>query len=182
MTAAEKVSLWLAQLRSAGEAALVARLLTAGAGAVALGVSGAQGWDQLDLVPLIAIPMLLATVVLPDSLAGLIFLVVVAGGWVMRAPAEISWSLVLTGIALLVVHLATAFAAQIPSYVQVHRQAIRRWLLPGAIAVLLGPVVAVAAALVQGAHVPGSLLVTAAALLLAAASLWFASGQNFNSD
>ncbi|TCO46837.1 hypothetical protein EV646_10676 [Kribbella antiqua] len=182
MTPSEKISLWLAQVRAAGEGAVAARLSTAVAGAVALGVAGAQGWDQLDLVPLIAIPMLLATVVLPDSLAGLTFIVVVAGGWLMRAPAEISLSLVVTGIALLVVHLATAFAAQIPSYARVHRDALRRWLLPGAIALVLGPVVAVAAALVQGAHVSGSLLVTVAALLLATATLWFASGQSFNRD
>ena len=182
MTPAERISLWLAQMRAAGRAALLARVTIVVAGAVALAVSGLQPWDQLDLIPMIAIPMLLATVALPDSPAALVFILVVAIGWLMRAPSEVSWSLVLTGIALLVVHLATAFTAQIPSYARVHRQALRRWWLPGAIAVLIVGAVAVAAALVQGAEVPGSLLVTVGALALATATIWFASGQRFGRD
>lgn len=177
MTAAERISLWLAQLRAAGWAVLVARAVAAVAGTVALVVPAVQSWDQVDLIPMIAIPMLVATVVLPDSLAGLVFIVVVAAGWLLRAPGEVSWSLVVTGIALLLVHLATAFTAQVPSYAEIHRHALRRWMLPGAIALLLGPLVAVAAALIRGANVPGSLLVTVAALLLATATIWFASGQ-----
>jgi hypothetical protein len=177
MSIAEKISLWLVQLRASGRAAVVARLSIAVAGAVALLVPAVQSWDQLDLIPLIAIPMLVATVVLPDSLGGLMFIVVVALGWVSRAPGEVSWSLVVTGIALLVVHLAAAFTAQLPSYALVHQQSLRRWLLPGAIALLIGPAVAIAAALIQGAEVAGSLLVTVSALILATATIWFAAGQ-----
>jgi len=169
-------------MRAASRAVFLARLVVLMAGAVALAVSGLQPWDQLDLIPLIAVPMLLATVALPDSPAALVFILVVAVGWLMRAPGEISRSLVLTGIALLVVHLATAFTAQIPSYARVHRQALRRWWLPGAIAVLIVGVVALAAALVHGADVPGSLLVTVGALVLATATIWFASGQRFGRD
>ena len=182
MSMAERISLWLAQMRAASRAVFLARLVVLMAGAVALAVSGLQPWDQLDLIPLIAVPMLLATVALPDSPAALVFILVVAVGWLMRAPGEISRSLVLTGIALLVVHLATAFTAQIPSYARVHRQALRRWWLPGAIAVLIVGVVASAAALVHGADVPGSLLVTVGALVLATATIWFASGQRFGRD
>jgi hypothetical protein len=182
MSIAEKISLWLAQARAAGRAAVIARLIVVVAGAVAMSVSGLQPWDQLDLIPLIAVPMLLATVALPDSPAALVFVLVVAVGWLMRAPAEVSWSLVLTGIALLVVHLATAFTAQIPSYARVHRQALRRWWLPGTIAGLTLGAVAVAAALVQGADIAGSLLVTVGALLSATAMIWFASGQRFGRD
>ena len=182
MSIAEKISLWLAQLRASGEAVVVARLVAAAAGTVALLVSALQPWDQMDLIPLIAVPMLVATVVLPDSLAGVIFLIVVPVGWLVRAPGEISWSLAVTAIALVVVHLATAFAAQIPSYARVHRDSLRRWWLPGAIAVLIVPVVAVAAALVQGADVPGSLLVTVGALALATVTIWFAAGQRLGRD
>ena len=100
-----------------------------------------------------------------------------AGGWLMRAPGEVGWSVVLLGIALLVVHLATAFSAQLPSYALVHKQALRRWLVPAAIAVAIVPIVAIAAALVQGADVPGSLPVTAIALVLATATVWFAADE-----
>ena len=182
MTAAERITQWLAQMRASGRAVVLARLVIAVAGAVASVVPAVQSWDQMDLIPLIGIPMLAATVVLPDSLAGLVFLLVVAFGWLVRAPAELSWGLGVTAIALVVVHLATAFAAQAPSYVRMQRDALRRWWLPGAIAVLIVPVVAVAAALVQGADVPGSLLVTVGAIVLATATIWFASGQKLGRD
>ncbi|MEV4263271.1 hypothetical protein [Kribbella sp. NPDC049584] len=180
MNAAEKITLWLAQLRASGRAVVYARLLIAVAGAVALVVPAVQSWDQLDLIPLVGVPMLLATIVLPDSLAGVVFVLVIALGWLMRAPAEISWSLVLTAVALVVVHLAAAFAAQLPSYARVHPAALRRWWLPTAIAVLLVPVVALAAALVQGADVPGSLVVTVVAMGLGTATIWFAAGQKLD--
>lgn len=182
MSIAERISLWLAQLRASGRSVLLARLVIAVAGAVALVVPALQSWDQLDLIPLIAVPMLVASVVLPDSLAGLVFLLVVAAGWLIRAPGEMSWSLAVTAIAVLVMHLASAFAAQVPSYARVHRDALRRWWLPGAIAVLIVPVVAVAAAMVQGADVPGSLLITVGALVLATVTIWFAAGQKLGRD
>ena len=182
MTVAERISSWLAQVRASGRAVLLVRLVIAAAGTVALVVPAVQSWDQADLLPLIAVPMLVATVVLPDSPAGLIFMLVVPAGWLMRAPGELSWSLAVTAIALLVVHLATAFAAQVPSYARVHRDALRRWWLPGAIAALIVPVVAVAAALVQGADVAGSLLITVGALILATVTIWFAAGQRLGRD
>ena len=181
MSGADKVTLWLAQIRAASSAALAARLAIAVAGAVALVLPGLQSWDQTDLIPIAGTVLLVVSIVLPDSAAALMFLVVVAGGWLLRAPSELSWDLVVTGIALLVVHLASAFAGQIPSYARVNPQALRKWLLPTTIAVLLGPVVAVAAAAVRGAEVPGSLLVTVAALIAATAAVWFASGQSIGS-
>jgi len=141
-------------------------------------VPGLQGWDQLDVIPVAGVPLLLVCLVLPDSTAAALFLLVVAAGWVIRAPSDLGPGLVVTGIALLVVHLASAFAAQIPSYGKVSRRALRRWLLPAMIAGLLGPAVAVAAAVIRGADVPGSLLVTVAALAAATAAVWFASGQS----
>ncbi|WP_405056036.1 hypothetical protein OG474_25220 [Kribbella sp. NBC_01505] len=182
MTTADKLTLWLAQLRDTGRGVLVARSVIAVAGAVAIVVPGLGVWDQLDLVPMLAIPLLAVTVVLPDSLGGVLFLLVVTIGWMVRAPAEIGWELVLTAIAAVVMHLATAFAAQLPSYVRVERRALRRWVLPGAIAVLVVPVIAIAAALVRGAEVPGSLLVTVGALVLATVTVWFAAGQRLGRD
>jgi hypothetical protein len=53
-------------------------------------------------------------------------------------------------------------------------------LLPATIALLLGPVVAIAASAVRGAAVPGSLLVTVGALAAATIAIWFASGQSLS--
>jgi hypothetical protein len=178
MSVAERITKWLAELRAAGMASLLARLAVAVGGVVALVVPGLQPWDQLDVVPVAGVPLLLACVVLPDSTAAALFMLVIVAGWIIRAPSDLGFGLVVTGIALLVVHLASAFAAQIPSYGKVHRRALRRWLLPATVAGLLGPVVAVAAAVIRGADVPGSLLVTVAALAAATAAVWFASGQS----
>jgi len=180
MTAAEKITLWLAQLRGAGQASWIARGAIAVAGVIALVLPGLQSWDQMDLVFILGAAMLLAAVALPDSLAALLFMAVVAGGWVFRAPPDPTWALVVTAIALLVVHLASAFAGQLPSYARAGLLTLRRWVLPATIAALLAPVVAIAAALVRGADVPGSLLVTVGALAGATAAVWFASGQSLS--
>ncbi|MGW6281849.1 hypothetical protein [Kribbella sp. NPDC055071] len=182
MSTAERITLWLAQVRASGRAVLLARLVIAVAGGVALLVPAVQSWDELDLIPLVGVPMLIAAVVLPDSLAGLVFLLIVAAGWLMRAPNELTWGLAVTAIALVVVHLASAFAAQVPSYARVHRDAIRRWWLPTAIAVVIIPVIAIAAAVVQGADVAGSLLITVGALLFVTVTIWFAAGQKLGRD
>ncbi|WP_427885040.1 hypothetical protein ACQHIV_22940 [Kribbella sp. GL6] len=182
MTADEKITLWLAQLRAAGRTVLLARLVIAVSGAVALVVSAVQPWDQLDLVPYVGVPLLLLAVVVPDSFAGLAFMLVIALGWVLRAPATVGWSLVLTAIALVVLHLASAFAAQLPSYARVHRAALQRWWLPTATAIVLTGLIAGAAALVHHANVSGSLAVTSAAIALTAATIWLTAGQKLNRD
>ncbi|ADB30531.1 hypothetical protein Kfla_1430 [Kribbella flavida DSM 17836] len=180
MTAAERLTRWLAELRGTGQGSLYARTLIAFAGVVALVVPAVQPWDAADVVPVVGLPLLVVCVVLPDSLAALCFLLLVVAGWLLRAPADVGWGTVVTGLALLLLHLASAFAAQLPSYVRIGRSALRRWLLPATVAALLGPVAAVGAALVRGAEVPGSLLVTVAALAVATAAIWFSSGQSVN--
>jgi hypothetical protein len=178
MSGSDKISQWLTQLQATGAATWYARSAIAVAGLVALVLPGLQPWDQMNAIPVAGSFLLVACVLLPDSFAALLFLVVVCFGWLTRAPNDLTWALVLTGIALLVVHLASAFAGQIPSYAVVNRQALRKWLLPATVAVLLGPVVAVTAGLVRGADVPGSLLVTVAALAAATGAIWYASGQS----
>lgn len=182
MTADEKITVWLAQLRAAGRTVLLARLVIALSGAVALVVSAVQSWDQLDLVPYVGVPLLLVAVVLPDSAAALVFMLVIALGWILRAPATITWSLILTAIALVLLHLSSSFAAQLPSYARVHRSALRRWWLPAATATLLTGAIAGAAALVRHANVPGSLAVTSAAVALTAVTVWLTAGQRLDRD
>ena len=182
MTADERITQWLAELRATSRAVLLARFVIAAAGAVAIVVPTIQPWDQLDLVVYLAVPLLVATVVIPDSVAGTLFLLVVTLGWLMRAPGTITWSLTITAMALAALHLAAAFAAQLPSYAQVHPASLRRWWLPGTTALLPAPAVAGAAALVQNADVPGSLLITVAAIALTAVTLWLTTGQKLNRD
>ncbi|MFD7154796.1 hypothetical protein ACFV9C_09370 [Kribbella sp. NPDC059898] len=182
MSADERISLWLAQLRAAGRTVLLTRLVIALTGAIALVVPAVQPWDQLDIVPYVGVPLLLLAVVVPDSFAGLTFMLVIALGWLMRAPATVSWSLVLTAAALVILHLASAFAAQLPSYARVHRSALQRWWLPAATAVVLTGLIAGIAALIHHANLSGSLAVTSAAIALTAATIWLTAGQKLNRD
>ena len=182
MTADEKITQWLAELRAASRAVLLARFVIALAGAVAIVVPTLQPWDQLDLVVYLAVPLLLATVVVPDSVAATLFLLVITLGWLMRAPGTVTWSLPLTAMALATVHLAAAFAAQLPSYARVHPDALRRWWLPGTAALLLAPAVAGAAAVIQNANLPGSILITVTATALTALTLYLTTGQKLNRD
>ncbi len=182
MTAAGRITRWLAELRASGRASLAARGVIGLAGAIALLVPAVQPWDEMDLVPLVGVPLLVVCMVLPDSAAALVFIAVVALGWVLRAPADVGVSVAVTAIALVVVHLAVAFAAQIPSYGRIGRGALRRWLLPATLAALLAAVTAIGAAVVRGAGVSGSLLVTVGALLIATAAVWFAAGQSLGRD
>ncbi|GAB3833393.1 hypothetical protein [Kribbella italica] len=180
MSIADRLTRWLGELRAFGRGPLIARLLIAVGGVVALVVPALQPWDQMDAIWVAGIPLLLACLVLPDSAAGLLFLVVVLAGWLLRAPGDVGWSTVVTALGLLLLHLASAYAAQLPSYATVGPRSLRRWLLPASIAVLLAPLVAVGASVVRGADVPGSLVVTVAALAAATAAVWFASGQSVN--
>jgi hypothetical protein len=95
------------------------------AGGDALVVPTLQG-DQMDLVTIVGALVLVTSMVLPDSPAALVFLVVVSGGWLPSAPSDLPLALVVTGIALLVLHLACAFAGQLPSYAEVSGRAVRR--------------------------------------------------------
>ena len=60
--------------------------------------------------------------------------------------------------------------------------ALRRWWLPGAIAIVLVPALAGAVALVQHADVPGSLIITILAIALTATTLWLTTDQKLNRD
>ncbi|MEV6282414.1 hypothetical protein [Kribbella sp. NPDC051770] len=180
MSIADRLTRWLGELRAFGRGPLVARLLIAVGGLIALLVPALQPWDQMDAVSIAAGALLLVCLVLPDSAAALLFLLVVLVGWLFRAPVEVGWSTVVTALGLLLLHLASAYAAQLPSYAKVGRRSLRRWLLPTSIAVLLAPLVAIGASVVRGAGVPGSLIVTVAALAAATAAVWFASGQSVN--
>jgi hypothetical protein len=175
MNLAERINLWLTRARAAGRASVFSRLLVLAAGGLALLVSAVRPWDQADLVPAVAIPLLLATVAMPDSAAPLGFLVAMAAGWVFRAPPEPGWDVALMAMALVTVHLAASYAAQLPAYARADRSTIRRWLLPATTALLLGPLVALASTLVRRADLPGALVLTITALAAATAATWYAA-------
>lgn len=166
MNLAERINLWLTRARAAGRAAVFARLLILASGGSALAISGLQPWDQLDLVLVVGLVALVVTIALPDSAVPFVFLVAVAGGWLMRGPSDPSWQAAAVAMALVAFHLATSYAAQLPAYVRASGATVRRWLLPATVALLLAPAVAAASALIREASLSGSLVLTITALAL----------------
>jgi hypothetical protein len=175
MTLAERINLWLLRWRRAGRPALLSRVVILVAGVVALVVSALPSWDQADAVPVVGVALLVLTILLPDTPVPLLFIGVVAAGWLYRAPAEPAWDVAVLAASLVAVHLGSAYAAQIPLATEASPTTVRRWLLPATIGLVAGPLVAIASALVRRADVPGALAVTIAAAAAVALTTWYAA-------
>jgi len=172
MTIAGRINRWLAQLRSTRGPALLARLTILAAGAVALSVEVAQPWDAMDAAVVLTVLVLPAAALAPDSPAPLGFVLLAVLGWLGRGPATPGWPLVEVTLALLVLHLAAAFAGQFPAEAEVSGAVLRRWLPAATTAAAVTLVVAGLAGVLRGSGVEGSLSVTVAALLGTSVVLW----------
>jgi len=172
MTTASRINRSLAWLRAARGPALLARGTILLAGAVALLVEVAQPWDAMDAVVLVTVVVLPLAVLAPDSPAPLGFVVLIVLGWLSRAPSAPGWPVVEVALALLVLHLAAAFAGQFPADADTGGAVLRRWLPAATTAGVLTVVVAGLGGVLRGSGVEGSLGVTVAALLGLSAVLW----------
>jgi hypothetical protein len=82
---------------------------------------------------------------------------------------------VVIALAFLLLHLASAFAGQLPEYAAVAPSAPRRWVLPATTAAGVAVLAALAAELVRDAGRPGALLVTVAAIAGLTGLVWYAA-------
>jgi hypothetical protein len=170
---AMRINRWLAALRTSHPSALLARLVILAAGVAALVLLGAQTWNVADLVWYFAIPLLVVSTTSPDTPAALCFIGVVALDWLVESPARPGWQVVVFALVLLVMHLTSAYAGQIPSYAASGWRAVRKWLLPATVAGAVAVFAAALSAAVDGR--PGSLVITVAALAGVGLLAWFVS-------
>lgn len=182
MAVAARINRWLAQLRAARGPALLARLTILAAGLVAFVAEVAAPWDAMDLLVVLATITLPLAVLAPDSPAPLAYVLFVVLDWLGRAPATPGWTAVQVALALLVLHLAAAFAAQFPAEAEVSGPVLRGWLPAATTAVLVTLVVAGVSGVLRGTGVEGSLTVTVAALLGTTAVLWLIATRSGPAD
>jgi hypothetical protein len=171
------IAMWinrrLAALRTSHPSARLVRLVILLSGVAALVRLGAQSWNVADVVWYVAIPLLVLSTTSPDTPAGLCFIGVVAVDWVVESPGRPGWQVVVFAVVLVVMHLASAYAGQIPSYAASGLRAIRKWLLPAAAAAAVAAFAAALSAPADGR--PGSLVITVAALVGVGLLAWFVS-------
>jgi hypothetical protein len=168
-----RINRWLAALRTSHPSALLARLVVLVAGVAALVLLGAQSWNVADLAWYFAIPLLMVSTTSPDTPAALCFIGVVALDWLVESPAGSGWQVVVLALVLLVMHLSSAYAGQIPSYAASGWRVARKWLLPATVAAAVAVLAAALSAAFDGR--PGSLVITVAALLGIGLLAWFVS-------
>jgi hypothetical protein len=171
------IAMWinsrLTALRTSHPSALLVRLVILLAGVAALVLLSAQSWNVADIVWYLAIPLLLVSTTSPDTPAGLCFIGVVALDWVIESSSRPGWQVVLLAVVLLAMHLASAYAGQIPSYAASGLEAVRKWLLPATAASAVAVFAAALSAAADGR--PGSLVITVAALVGVGLLAWYVS-------
>ena len=163
----------LAALRTSHPSALLVRLVIFLAGVAALVLLSAQSWNVADIVWYFAIPLLVVSTTSPDTPAGLCFIGVVALDWVIESSSQPGWQVVVFAIVVVVMHLASAYAGQIPSYAASGLKAVRKWLLPATVASAVAALAAALSAAADGR--PGSLVITVAALVGVGLLAWYVS-------
>ncbi len=172
-----RINRWLVQLRTAGLPAVLVRLVILTAGVVALVLMTSQSWDAPNGAIWIAVAALPIAAAVPDSFAPLVFISVMAAGWLVRGPVAVTWPVLAFALLLAVVHLGCAFGAQFPAYAVLQGRVLARWwpaaLVAGAVTVL----VAGAGGVIRGTDVEGSLTVTVAALGGTALLVWLLSRE-----
>jgi hypothetical protein len=142
----------LAALRTSHPSALLVRLVILLAGVAALVLLGLQSWNVADIVWYFAIPLL---------------------DWVIESSSRPGWQVVMFAIVLVVMHLASAYAGQIPSYAASGVKAVRKWLLPATAASAVAVFAAALSTAADGR--PGSLVITVAALIGVGLLAWYVS-------
>lgn len=170
-----RINRWLAQLRAAGPPAVLVRLVILTAGLVALVLMTSRSWDVPDGAIWIAIVALPVAVAVPDSFAPLVFVAVMAAGWLAGGPVSVTWPVLAFALLLAVVHLGCAFGAQFPAYAVVQGRVLARWWPAALVAGVVTVLVAGAGGVIRGTEVEGSLTVTVAALGGTALLVWLLS-------
>lgn len=170
MTAAT-INRWLAALRIMHPTAFLVRGTVLLSGIAVLTLLGTRPWNVADLVWVTALPLLLACTVLPDSAASVCFIGIIGADWVIQSDGRPGVPIVVCALLLVVLHLASAYAGQVPSYAASSPAAVRKWLLPATVASAAAALAAVLSAAVDGR--PGSLVLTCVALVAVALLSWF---------
>jgi hypothetical protein len=158
--------------RKVGPHGLVLRGIVAGAAAGCWAVAGALGRVSLPATVVLVL-VVLAAVSRPDSGAPLVLIVALTATWVIEVrPMSIAWSLAL-GLAVLVVHAASARAAALGDGGVLDARVARRWLAQTAAVAVVTTALWAVVVILGDASVSGGIAVSAAAIAAVALLAFF---------
>jgi hypothetical protein len=146
---------------------------------IALGVAGAiaattvPAWDLADAYLVIAVIAGVVGIVAPDTGAAAFASGALIVGWMAGSPGGVGPAVIVAGLCLLVVHVASAMAAAMPITARGDPRLALRWAGP---TVVLGAGTVAAAgvvALLDRWSPPGSIVLVLLALAVLAAGAWW---------
>jgi hypothetical protein len=168
----DRPSVLTATLGRLGVVPLVLRVVVAVMVATAIAATAMPAWDAPDGYVVIAVFAGVCYVAAPDSGSGVVFVAALAVTWLTGAPGNVGPAVVVAALALLVGHVAAALAGSMPVTAHTDVAMALRWARPTG--VIAAGVLATAAllALLDRWSLPGSVLVTVAAVAALSAAVW----------
>jgi hypothetical protein len=158
--------------RKVGPHGLVIRGLVALAAAGCWAVAGAVGQVSWPATIVLVVVVIVA-VSSPDSGAPLVLIVAVTATWLIEVrPMSTAWSLVL-GLAVLVIHAASARAAALGDGAVLDARVARRWLARTAVVGVVTTALWALVVVLEHASVSGGLAASAAAIAAVALFAFF---------
>ncbi len=162
----------LLTIRRVAGVPLVLRGIVAVMAALAIAATTVPPWDAPNGYVLVAVLAAIGYVVTPDGASGVVFAGAVVVTWLTGAPGGVGPAVVVTALALLVGHVAAALAGSIPVTAHARAGLIVLWARPTA-AIAAGVLAAaVLVAALDSWSLPGSALVTLAAIGAVTAGAW----------
>lgn len=174
----ERWRLLLATLRRLGLVPMVLRAVVLASAVAAIVATAAPGWDVPDGYLVIAAIAALFATGAPDSGAWVFVAAAIVAGWGTGTPQPaVGPAVVVTALALLVGHVASALAAAMPVTARADRRLVVRWWRPTAGLAAATVAAAAVVAVLEAWGPPGSIVLVLAALgVLGVAVWWWAAG------
>jgi hypothetical protein len=168
----------LATLRRVAMMPILLRGVVAAMATIAIAATTLPAWDAPGGYVVVAVLAAIGYVCLPDSGSGVVFVSAVAVTWLTGAPGGVGPAVVVTALALLVGHVAAALAGSIPITAHADVALALHWARPS-VAIGAGTVAAAAVvAVLDGISLPGSAVVTLAAIGAVTAGAWWWSATD----
>ena len=164
MLVAEWISAAIAGARRMPPTTWALRGFIAAAATVALLGTTLPSWDAPNVYVAAAVLAAVVCVVVPDTIAALVLVLLIGACWLARAPGDVTAGAVVTALALLGVHGGSALAAALPATATISRGILRTWVLQLLALAVVTLAVAGLAALVASWSPPGSIVVLVVAL------------------
>lgn len=177
----ERVDVAVATLRRFGTVPLVLRGVVLASAVVAIVATVVPAWDVPDGYMYIAGLAAVIGILVPDSGAWFFVAAAIVVGWTTGAEEQVGVgpAIVITALALLAGHVASALAAAMPVTAAAHLGLVLRWWRPTAVLTTATVAAAVLVGVLDAWGPPGSIVLVLGALgVVGVAVWWWSSGTD----